>query len=124
MSSAGITVLAPSPYHDYAYAIQSTVDNIGMFSINTGASNSIYNPFGRFQGIINNISINETWSGQQASNTIGLICRSAVGMLQMKVAGRRTSPDDEKKYFPNDLAMDHVPSIANANLNFGAPPIS
>jgi hypothetical protein len=77
------------------------------------------NPVGRFYGFVNNYAFNETWGGQDASNTITLICKSQVGLLQTKIAGRRTNPIDQKFYYPTDTSMDRVPSISLASINFG-----
>jgi hypothetical protein len=78
------------------------------------------NPTGKFQGIVNNFSIEETWTAQDATNTIGLICTSTIGLLQRKVTGRKTNPIDERSFYPNDASMDRVPTLASSNFNFGA----
>jgi hypothetical protein len=92
----------------------------GIFDPTTGALLNIAgNPAGRFYGFINNYAFEETWSGQDASNTISLICKSQVGLMQTKIAGRRTNPVDQKFYYPNDLSMDRVPALAGASVNFG-----
>jgi hypothetical protein len=78
------------------------------------------NPTGKFQGIVNNYSLNEDYSGQDATNTISFMCTSTVGLLSNKIAGRRTNPVDEKLFYPTDLSMDRVPNLANSNFNFGA----
>lgn len=92
-----------------------------IFDANTGQLLPITgNPAGRFQGIINNFGLNEDWSGQDASNTISFICTSTVGVLMNKVAGRKTNPTDQKKFYPTDLSMDRVLKLANSNYNFGA----
>lgn len=83
--------------------------------------NVINNPAGRFQGIVNNYSLEEEWSEQTSSNTILLTCSSAIELLSNKVSGRRTNPIDQKSLYPNDVSMDRVLSLANSNFNFGAP---
>lgn len=93
----------------------------GIFDPATGQLLNIAgNPLGKFKGIVNNYSIDETWSGQDASNTINLICTSIVGLTRSKLAGRKTNPGDQKLYYPDDLSMDRVPNLANAKFNFGA----
>ena len=93
----------------------------GIFNPNTSELLGISgNPVLKFQGLINNYSLNEDWSGQSATNTIGLICTSVVGLIQKKISGRRTNPVDQKNFFAGDLAMDRVPAIAGSNYNFGA----
>jgi len=79
------------------------------------------NPVGKFQGVVNNYTLDETWAGQIASNAISFICTNRIGLLQNRMAGRRTNSIDEKSFYPGDLAMDRVAAIANSNLNFGAP---
>ena len=78
------------------------------------------NPVGKFRGIVNNYSLNEDWSGTDASNTISLMCTSTIGLLNNKVTGRKTNPNDQKLYYPDDISMDRVPNLANSNFNFGA----
>ena len=78
------------------------------------------NPVGRFQGIVNNYSLEETRSGPQASNTILLTCASTVDVLNNKISGRRTNPVDQKAAYPGDTSFDRVPNLANSNFNFGA----
>jgi hypothetical protein len=80
------------------------------------------NPLIRFQGIVNNYSLEEDWTpgGTDARNTIAFICSSTVELMTNKVAGRRTNPIDENYFFPADRSMDRVPNLANSNFNFGA----
>jgi hypothetical protein len=80
-------------------------------------------PQGRFQGIVNNYSIEEEYdaAAATATNTVLLTCSSAQELLNNKVAGRRTNPIDQKSLYPNDVSMDRVLKLANANINFGAP---
>ena len=81
------------------------------------------NPVGRFQGIVNNYSLEEDWNpgATIVSNRIILTCSSTVDVLTGKIAGRRTNPTDEKAFYPSDLAMDRVPTLAESNFNFGIP---
>jgi hypothetical protein len=44
-----------------------------------------------------------------------------VEQLSKKISGRRTSSEDMKKFYPGDLSMDRVSSLARTNFNFGAP---
>jgi hypothetical protein len=81
------------------------------------------NPAGRYRGFINNYSLNEEYDPQTrtSSNTLVLVCSSAVDVLSNKIAGRRTNPESQKQFYPNDLSMDRVPTLENATFNFGAP---
>ena len=77
------------------------------------------NPVGKFKGLVNNYSFAETWDGQNASNTIALMCTSIVGLMKTKRSGRRCNGTDQKVFYPTDTSMDRVKSLANSNFNFG-----
>jgi len=81
------------------------------------------NPVGRFQGRVENYSVEEDYDNvnSQASNTLAMSLSSVVETLESKIAGRATNPTDQKYFFPDDLSMDKVLALANSNLNFGAP---
>ncbi len=80
------------------------------------------NPMTRYSGIVNNYGINEEYDveSRSAINTINLMCSSFIDVLGNTTKGRRTNPEDEKKFFPNDLSMDRVPTLNRSNFNFGA----
>jgi hypothetical protein len=78
------------------------------------------NPVGKFYGFINNYAINETWSELDSTTTITIMCKSAIGLLTYKKAGRRTNPIDMKQYYPGDTSMDRVPSLSGSKIHFGA----
>lgn len=78
------------------------------------------NPTIKFKGIVTNYGIKETW-GSTSTFSLSLEVQSIIGQLLQTPAGRRTNPNDEKKFFPSDVAMDRVPTIRNSNYNFGAP---
>ena len=88
-----------------------------------GFLNIAGNPAGRYRGFINNYSLNEDYDPQTrtSSNTLVLVCSSAVEVLSNKIAGRKTNPESQKQFYPNDLSMDRVPALENATFNFGAP---
>jgi hypothetical protein len=97
----------------------------GFFNPLTGALLSVDgNPAIKFDGIVTNYSMDEEWdfAAQTASHTIVLICSNTVGILRNKVAGRRTNPYDQERFFPGDKSMTRVPTVANSNFQFGAPP--
>lgn len=79
------------------------------------------NPLGRFQGIVNNYSLEEDWSqgSLTTTNTILITCSSTVDVLDNKISGRKTNSTDEKALYPTDLSMDRVAKLANSNFNFG-----
>lgn len=77
---------------------------------------------GRFQGLVNNYSLEEEYNAQEqtATNTILITCASTTEILSNKMSGRRTNPIDQKELYPNDVSMDRVPNLAKSNFNFGA----
>ena len=130
--SAGevIITLAGIPNSSIAEIVNSKIKGSsvqiyrGLFNSQTGAWLSIAgNPVGRFTGFVNNYSLNEEYDvdTRTSTNTLVLTCTSTVDVLANKVAGRRTNPQSEKKFYPDDLGMDRVPTLVNATFNFGAP---
>lgn len=96
----------------------------GFFNPITGELLSVSgNPAIKFSGLVTNYSMNEEWdfASQTASHTIVLICSNIVSILNNKVAGRRTNPYDQERFFPGDKSMTRVPTVANSNFQFGAP---
>lgn len=81
------------------------------------------NPLARFRGFVNNYSLQEDYDNatRTSTNTIVLVCASALDVLNNKVAGRKTNPYSQKKFYSNDLSMDRVPTLENATFDFGAP---
>ena len=81
------------------------------------------NPIRRYRGLISNYALNEEHNVEQrtASNTITLVCQSAIDILQNKYAGRKTNPVSQKKFFPGDYCMDRVPNLNKVTFDFGAP---
>lgn len=84
--------------------------------------NISHNPVGRFNGYVNNYSLQEDYDidARTSTNTLVLTCSSVVDVLGNKIAGRKTNPSSMKKFYPNDVSMDRVPSIENTTFNFGA----
>jgi hypothetical protein len=123
----GITIgISGIPTENVNYALTERVKGAdvyvlrAIFDPTTGQLLNVpNNPIGKFQGIVNNYSIDETWKDQDSTISISLICASRVGQLDMKVAGRRTNEQDMRNYFPGDASMDRVGAIANAKLDFG-----
>lgn len=94
-----------------------------FFNVEGQFLNITGNPAMKFRGKVVNYSMDESWDSQTrtASHEILLQCSSLIGTLNNKVAGRKTNPYDEKKFFPDDLGMLRVPTIIRTNFNFGAP---
>lgn len=79
------------------------------------------NPIGVFNGYVNNYTLSEDFDAAQriSSNVILLTCSSIVSVLENKVAGRKTNPSSQKKFFPQDLSMDRVLNLESTTFNFG-----
>lgn len=95
-----------------------------FFNANTGALLTFSpNPIGRYRGFVNSYSLNEEFDNatRTSSNTLVLVCSSAVDVLNNKVAGRKTNPESQKRFYPSDVSMDRVPTLENATFDFGAP---
>lgn len=75
----------------------------------------------RYRGFVNNYSLQEDYDTQarQATNTITLVCASAIDVLQNKYAGRKTNPASHYRFYPGDQSMDRVPVLENTTFNFG-----
>jgi hypothetical protein len=96
----------------------------GFFNPSTGELLNIAgNPAGKFQGVVSNFDITDDLEMGSDTGTISLTltCTSVVELLNNKITGRRTNPIDQNIFYPNDTAMDRVPSLAKSNFNFGAP---
>lgn len=98
-----------------------TVYRVLFDPVTNTALNITGNPLARYRGFVNNYTLQEDWNQdtRTSSNTIVLVCASALDVLSNKVSGRKTNPYSEKKYFPNDVSMDRVPSLENATFDFG-----
>lgn len=96
-------------------AILDSNTNLPMSGLDSG------NPVGRFLGIVNNYSLEEDYNiGQKvATSTIVLDCASSLELLSTKVQGRRTNPEDMEYFYPGDKSFSRVPSLVDANFNFG-----
>lgn len=90
------------------------------FSVSTGAQ--IGNTVGRFRGFVSNYTLEEDFDvfARTATNTLVIDCSSSVDVLAQKIAGRTTSPESMKKFYPNDVSFDRVPTLKDENFNFGA----
>ena len=94
----------------------------GLYEISTGSLiTGIENPMGKYRGYVNNYTLSENWdsSSRTSSNTILLSCNSSIDVLSNKIAGRRTNPESQKRYYSSDLSMDRVPTLATQYFDFG-----
>lgn len=96
----------------------------GLFDAATGAFLSAVagNPVNRFVGYVNNISLEEEYDvdTRDSSNILLLTCASNVDILDNKIAGRKTNPASQKKFYATDISMDRVPNLESSYFDFGA----
>jgi hypothetical protein len=85
------------------------------------ANGNLIATLGRYRGFINNYTLTEDYDYETrtASNTVQFICSSVIDVLTNKVSGRKTNPDSEAKFYPNDLSFNRVPTLKNENFDFG-----
>lgn len=79
------------------------------------------NPSGRFRGIVTNYNISEDFDivARMSMTTISIICSSMLTVFGNTSNGRRTNPVDQKKFYPGDLSMDNITSLARSYFDFG-----
>ena len=80
--------------------------------------------FKRYQGIINNVSIQENFDDKVRTRIATCIISSASMriVLDGRQAGMKTNPQAWKVFYPTDTSMDRVPIIASTYFDFGKPP--
>jgi len=79
------------------------------------------NVFQRFKGIITNYAIEEQMDileGDQTA-TVSISCASINTILENKIAGQRSNPEDRTKFFPGDQTFKHVPDLMGVSFDFG-----
>jgi hypothetical protein len=81
--------------------------------------------FQRYQGIVNNIAIDESFDQSSRVRTATCVISSASMrlILDSRIAGIRTNPSSWQAIYPNDTSMNRVPSIAATYFNFGGKPL-
>ena len=91
--------------------------------------------FQRFVGIVTNWGvaeqINDSDSAVEITYTITINCSSTVGVLENRVAGRRTNNANYQTYYAekyfvpgivDDLSMARIEQLRSASFDFGKPP--
>jgi hypothetical protein len=75
----------------------------------------------RFFGSVNNYNLDEDYDvlSRTATNTIQIECLSNIQILQTKQSGRKTNPESMKRFYPNDISFDRVPSLIASQFDFG-----
>jgi hypothetical protein len=82
-----------------------------------------FNPMTKFSGIITNYALQDevaqSTSAEPGTVMIVFTAASITEVLSQKITGRRTNPQDQKRFYPDDVSMDRVPTIAGSSINFG-----
>ena len=74
----------------------------------------------RFSGIITNFVIQEDFTpATTLQNTVTITCASINTLLENRIKGQRTNPDDRARLFPNDQVFARVPQLYNISFDFG-----
>jgi hypothetical protein len=80
-------------------------------------TNQVYK---RFQGVITNFAIQEDFQpGSTLTNSVTVTCASINSLLENRISGQRTNPNDRARLFPNDLVFARVPQLYNVSFDFG-----
>jgi hypothetical protein len=80
--------------------------------------------FKRYQGIINNVSITETYDEQARVRvaTCSISCSSMRRILENRISGVKTNVVTWQAFYSNDTSMSRVAEIQSTFFDFGAPP--
>ena len=75
----------------------------------------------RYSGIITNFAITEQVDimAKQNTNSITITVASLNALLETKIKGQLTNPEDRKRLFPNDQIFDRIPDLQNLHFDFG-----
>jgi hypothetical protein len=74
----------------------------------------------RFEGVISNFAIQEDFQpGSDLTNSVTVTCASINALLENRIKGQRTNPQDRARLFPNDAVFNRVPELYNISFDFG-----
>ena len=82
---------------------------------------TVTNVYPRYNGLITNQSISESVSLDQGdiTNSVAISVASINTILENRVNGQRTTPEDRARLFPSDTTFARVPIINNTAFDFG-----
>ena len=82
---------------------------------------TVTNVYPRYNGLITNYSISESVSLDQGdiTNSVAISVASINTILENRVNGQRTTPEDRARLFPSDTTFARVPIINNTAFDFG-----
>ena len=77
--------------------------------------------FTRYSCIIVNFAITEQVDilAKQNTNSVTITVASLNQLLQSKIKGQLTNPEDRKRLFANDQIFDRIPDLQNLHFDFG-----
>jgi hypothetical protein len=80
--------------------------------------------FKRYQGIVNNVNIQEGFNDEMRTRiaTCTIACASFKVILQNRIAGQKTTPTLWQNTYANDTSMNRVPVITAQYFDFGKDP--
>lgn len=124
ISIAGIPTTVISAILDSKITGAAITIKRAFFNPTTGVLIDVANnPMTKFSGIITNYALQDevTTATSQEPGTVMIVFTAAslIEVLGQKITGRRTNPQDQKRFYPDDLSMDRVPTIAGSSINFG-----
>jgi len=80
--------------------------------------------FKRYQGIVNNVNIQEGFNEEARTRiaTCAIACASFKVILQNRIAGQKTTPALWQNTYANDNSMNRVPVVTAQYFDFGKEP--
>lgn len=80
--------------------------------------------FKRYQGIVSNVSINESWNNdlRQRIATCSISSSSMRRIIENRLSGIKTNKASWQQVYPSDISMNRVAEISNTYFDFGQPP--
>lgn len=82
---------------------------------------AVTNVYPRYKGVITNYNISENLDLENGdvTYTVGISVASINTILENRVNGQRTSPQDRNQFFSGDKTFDRVPVINGTTFDFG-----
>jgi hypothetical protein len=74
-----------------------------------------------FKGFVTQFSVTENYDNDttESNSFITIECSSAMELFKVKTAGRKTNRQSQQRFFPSDVSMNRVTTIANTDFMFG-----
>lgn len=80
--------------------------------------------FKRYQGIVSNVSIAESWNDElrQRVATCSISSSSMRRVIENRLSGMKTNQQSWQLVYPSDVSMNRVAQISNTYFDFGQAP--